>query len=505
MDLNWFSMANVLVLSAVALLVSLSCVLLLTPFLRRLALRNNLVDRPDHRRIHRTPIPRLGGVSIFTGFFLSFGLIMLSGVLPEPVFQLSRQTLGFMLGAAMVFGVGVWDDLRGVRPVIKLAVQVAAALAAYWGGIEISLMGHESIVKYSLGVLSLPITVLWYLLLINGFNLIDGLDGLAAGIAFLVSVILFTLCLGNERYYLLPVFAALAGSSLGFLRYNFNPASIFMGDSGSYFLGYCLASFSILGSIKGQATVAIIIPLIAMGQPVIEIFFTALRRFLVGHGIFDPDKEHFHHRLLKKGLSHRNTVLVFYIMTVIMGLAALVMVNAHSLVSGSILLILGIAAFAAVRKLGYLEYVAMDKLMGWMRDVTDEMGLVRDRRTFLGRQMAITSSGNLDELTTSIAQACDHLGVDYLEISLNGNLNLRHTHTSQDRDLDSLDHEQNLSVRVPLSTASANYGNLSIVICLECKPIHPYTLRRIEQLRRAVITCLEKLDKGLPGSEIPKT
>ena len=346
-------------------------------------------------------------------------------------------------------------------------------------------------------------------MLINGFNLIDGLDGLAAGISFLVSVILFTLCLGNERYYLLPVFAGLAGTTLGFLRYNFNPASIFMGDSGSYFLGYCLAAFSILGSIKGQAAVAIIIPLIAMGLPVFEIFFTAFRRFLVGHGIFSADKEHFHHKLLKKGLSHRNAVLVFYILTVIMGVMALIFVHAHSLVSGVVLLIMGLAAFFGVRKLGYMEYMAFDKIRGWMRDVTDEMGLMRDRRTFLGRQVAITTSRDLPELGKAISDACDHLDADRLEITLNGPFDYHYTHYRTDEDLSLLDHDQDLVVRVPLGTETASYGKLIIMICLQNKPIKPYILRRIEQLRRAVITCLVKLERemqsdlkaGLAGPE----
>ena len=188
----------------------------------------------------------------------------------------------------------------------------ASRCISYAGGIQIGVVYLPGVGELALGWLSLPLTVFWFLLILNALNLIDGLDGLAAGITLFVALTLLIVWSSPSNLIVALALAALAGASLGFLRYNFHPASIFLGDSGSYFLGYNLAALSILGSLKSEAAVAILIPIIALGVPVIDALWSPVRRFILGQRIFTPDRDHIHHRLLKLGYTHRRAVLMLY-------------------------------------------------------------------------------------------------------------------------------------------------------------------------------------------------
>ncbi|MHC1729934.1 MAG: glycosyltransferase family 4 protein [Syntrophobacteraceae bacterium] len=480
-------------------LVSLCLALLLTPLATRIARRFDLVDRPSGRKIHTRPIPRIGGVAIFFAFFAPFtGTLVYTNDLIAKIHSDPALFL-VVIGAAIVFLMGLADDLFRLHPMLKFSVQAVAAFLAYTGGLSISQLQLPWTGGVDFGWLSLTMTIFWFLLVINAINLIDGLDGLAAGVCFFASLTLLLLSLLGGRYLAAAGLAALAGACLGFLRYNFNPASIFMGDSGSYFLGYMLASLSIVGSMKSQTTVAVLIPVISLGLPLIDTVLATIRRFLIGKEIFQPDKSHIHHRLLKMGFSHRKTVLLLYAATIFLGFFALMLVNAQDQTSAIVLLLLGLTLAIGIHKLGYLEYLAVDKVFGYIQDVTDVMGLNKERRTFLNHQIAINEAVNAEELWDRIIEALELLRIDRAEIRFNGiSFELPADCTWCGRDMGEItrkDQYRVMSLDLPLSDTTKSYGTLHLEKDLAFDPVRHYTLRRIEHLRRSVVRKLIIFDE----------
>ncbi|MCD6298792.1 MAG: undecaprenyl/decaprenyl-phosphate alpha-N-acetylglucosaminyl 1-phosphate transferase, partial [Deltaproteobacteria bacterium] len=400
-------------------LLSLGLCLNLTPIVIRVAEKYNLVDPPSERDVHTRPIPRFGGIAIYISFFLPFSLALFYNTKVLDLLVPDRRVIFLVLGASLMFGLGLWDDFKRLKPRIKFSIQFISALLAYYGGIQINVLSSPwSSGSMALGWLSLPATVLWFILVINAINLIDGLDGLAAGVTLFASLVLLVLCISSENFLVAMGFASLGGAALGFLRYNFNPASIFMGDSGSYFLGYMLAALSIFGSVKGQATVAILIPILALGVPLMDTLLAPIRRFVLGKRMFKPDTGHFHHRLLKLGLSQRRAVILLYVITVCMGAVVLFMVNVRDERAALILILLGVALVFGVTKLGYLEYFAMDKVVGWLKDVSDDVGISHGRRSFLNLQMEINSSADIAQLWQNVSSALDRLEFDMAEMNI---------------------------------------------------------------------------------------
>lgn len=371
----------------------------LTPLVRYVARRIGAVDQPGGRKIHAVPTPRLGGVSIVASGALT--VLIAWGV--ERVTDGAVQVdLGawqpVCLGAAIVFLLGVWDDLRPVPVGVKFALQGVAASVAIWGGIvveHVSLLGGSSI---QLGVLALPLTFVWIVGITNAFNLVDGLDGLAAGLAIIAAGSIATVffLLGDVQDILLPII--LLGALLGFLRYNFNPATIFLGDSGSLVVGYVLAVTAITGSQKGATALAVLIPLLVFGLPILDTLLSMVRRFVGSlHGLkscnaslkeqirgakrmFEADQKHIHHRLLALGFSHRNAVLVLYALALGLALLALLSVLAQYRNAGIILIAVGLATYIGIRKLGYEEiaFLRTGTLLRWYEWLTF------NRRFFLG-------------------------------------------------------------------------------------------------------------------------
>jgi len=215
-------------------------------------------------------------------------------------------------------------------------------------------------------------------------------------------------------------FAALCGALLGFLRYNFNPASIFMGDGGSYFIGYTIAALAILGSTKSQVGATLLIPLIALGVPIFDTILSPVRRLIRGRRMFHPDKGHIHHRLLNMGFSSRNAVLIIYSASAMLCVASIMVVEAHDTLAGLILGIVGAGTFIIVRKRGYMEYFAFEKLFGWLRDMSDVTGLSRERRSFLSLQEETSRSENIDELWGNVCKVLEKLRFDRGEIHIHG-------------------------------------------------------------------------------------
>ncbi len=325
----------------VAALVTLAAAALVTalvvPLVRRLGLRWGLTDAPDPRKQHTTPMVRLGGIGIVAGFALALGLIWgLDGFgsLPPEKDRLIWTTLA---GSLCYFAIGLSDDLFALPPLPRLAGQVAVAIAVWSQGVRIGSielpfagLGQAEPVLVLPAALSLLATVVWLVGITNAINWLDGLDGLAAGVSGIAAVGLLSVSYSLDQPAAGLLAAALAGACLGFLRHNFNPARIFMGDGGSYFLGFALAAISIVGPAKGITSVSLLLPLLILSLPLADMSAVIMGRVSAGHSPFYPDRRHLHHRLLRAGFSHRRTVVLIYAFTQWLAALALVLANAEN-------------------------------------------------------------------------------------------------------------------------------------------------------------------------------
>ncbi len=330
----------------------------LTRYVRDVASRRGWVAIPSQERhLHATPLPRLGGVAIFISFSLSMAAAALaSSYLPRLHSALSLKTLlTILVPASIVFFLGVYDDLHSIGPYVKFAVQSLAASMLFIGGLRIVnipvLFGEHQLPWF----VGLPLTILWVLAITNAFNLIDGLDGLAAGSALFSTLVAFVVALLNGYSLVTVMTIALAGAILGFLRYNFNPATIFLGDSGSLFIGFLLSALALEGAQKAPTIVAVAIPVVSFGLPILETSLSILRRLISGRPVFTADREHIHHKLLQHGLTHRQVVIVLYGVSAIFALLSLFLLWPTGSSLGLVLAVLGTGIWIGVQRLGYLE------------------------------------------------------------------------------------------------------------------------------------------------------
>jgi len=483
-------------------LISLVCSLVLTPFAAAVGLKFGGIDQPGERKIHKTVMPRTGGMAILLSFFIALAAALLY---PTDISQLltADPRIWFLLAGGLgCAGVGLVDDFHRLGPKVKFFVQILCASIAFWGGIRVGAIHVELFsLKFDLfgGYL---ITVFWFLLFINAVNLVDGLDGLAAGITVFVSGTMLLLSVMDEKYLIALGWAALCGSCLGFLRYNFNPAKIFLGDGGSYFLGYMLAGLSIMGMGKAQISALTLIPLVALGVPVFDTLLAPVRRFVVGKKMFYPDAGHTHHMLVRKGLSARRAVLVIYLVTVVLCVMAVVLVNLRNERVGLVFAVLGIGAVLGMRKLGYLEYLGMDKFYGWLKDITDEAGFSTDRRTFLGMQMNIAGSRSVEELWEHVKEAVTRLNFDMVELYIHGPGRASRT-LCYSKNCDGYDfcldvqNDNLMKLELPLlDENNQRIGVLWLIKDMEKTQLNDYTFRRVEQLRRPLVKALSRMRTG---------
>jgi UDP-GlcNAc:undecaprenyl-phosphate/decaprenyl-phosphate GlcNAc-1-phosphate transferase len=312
------------------------------------------------RDVHTCLMPRVGGIGVYLAVLITVGLALsiseLSGHKPD----FSRFQLIWILGCGtLVFALGLLDDLKNLSPYAKFSVQVLAGALLYCGGLRISvipvLFGPKELGIFA----SLPLTILWVLLISNAFNLIDGLDGLSAGSALFSTVVVFVVSLVNGNVLVSVLAAALAGALIGFLRYNFSPATIFLGDCGSLFLGFMLSALSIAGTQKDTTLVAVTIPLVSFGLPLLDTGLAVLRRFLSGQSLFSADRNHIHHRLLQMGFSHRQVVIILYGVSAALGLLSLLLLDEGSSSDGVVLVIVGFGIILGVQHLGYHEFAEL--------------------------------------------------------------------------------------------------------------------------------------------------
>jgi UDP-GlcNAc:undecaprenyl-phosphate GlcNAc-1-phosphate transferase len=525
--------------------IALSLSLVITPSMGRLGRRFGAVDHPDERKMHVKPVPRVGGAGIFLAFFLCLSFIAIFDVQLLGQLNLDREHLCFLAGGFLCFGIGLIDDFRRLSHRIKFLFQVLGASVAFAGGIRITFLFQDLSVAAGFFlpfIMSYCVTVFWFLLFMNAVNLIDGLDGLAAGICIFASVVLSVFSLVKGEYAIAVLFTILAGSILGFLRYNFNPAKIFLGDGGSYFLGYMISGLSIIGSSKTGLVAAILIPLLAMGVPVFDTILSPVRRFIVGKELFKPDKGHIHHRLIEKGFTAKNAVMIIYGISALLCIFSIILMNLRDIRIGLFLAVLGTLAVAFTRKLGYFEYLAADKVYGWFRDLQDVTGISHDRRTFLGLQMDINDSGSLDAMWQNVCRALEGLQFVRAELALGTRIReierSRDPHNNLDRRLKARESSEPwkggitvsqmqygggvrlrwvrghyrrqedivkrslLKIDLPLfNRENRCIGNMVIMKDIRVEPITPYTLRRVEQLRRSMANALERLT-AVSGNEL---
>jgi UDP-GlcNAc:undecaprenyl-phosphate/decaprenyl-phosphate GlcNAc-1-phosphate transferase len=307
--------------------------ILITPLVKKFAIKIGATDKPNQRKVHQKIMPRLGGLAIYISFIV--GLLVL-----QPA---SIHHWPLVIGSFIIILTGIFDDLFELSAKIKLAGQLAAAtVVVVWGDVLVSFINLPFGGMIEFGYFSIPLTIVWIVGITNAINLIDGLDGLAAGVSSIALVTIGFMALIMGNFYVVAIASVLLASTLGFLFYNFHPAKIFMGDTGALFLGFIIAVLSLLG-FKNVTVISLIVPVIILGVPISDTFFAIIRRFVNKKPLSAPDKSHLHHCLLRLGYSHRQTVLMIYAMAAMFGLTAIIFSQAKvwgSFVVVGILLIL---------------------------------------------------------------------------------------------------------------------------------------------------------------------
>lgn len=338
-----------------AFAVSLIVALLATPAVILLAKKTGAMDAPNARKVHKKPIPRIGGLAIYSGFMAAIIFVALKfGLDGEQV----KETIGLVVSGSLIVALGLLDDYKNLPAKLKLLGQIgAAAVLVLIFDVRIDFMTDPFGDYFYFDNLPIPhlaifVTMFWLVGLTNTVNLIDGLDGLAAGVASIASFTIMLIALEQNFILVAVLTAALAGAAVGFLKYNFNPAEIFMGDTGSMFLGFMLAGISVTGAVKSVATIALVVPIFALGLPILDTTFAIVRRLRGGVPIFKPDKGHLHHRLLNVGFTQRQAVLLMYVVSALFGLSAIALTAVSCQIAVLILLVVVAAIVYGVKKLG---------------------------------------------------------------------------------------------------------------------------------------------------------
>lgn len=317
-------MLKIILLSGLTMFIAL----IVTPGIMKLSLKIDATDKPNHRKVHTDPVPTLGGLAIFISFLI--GLIILQ---PENSYHLP-----IVVGAFIIILLGFFDDLYNLSPKIKFFVQIlAAVLVVYWGGLQVEFINLPFGGKIEFGILSSIVTILWIVGVTNAINLIDGLDGLAAGISAIALLTIAGMAMIMGDVYVTIIALILFFSTVGFLRYNFFPAKIFMGDTGALFLGYMISVLSLLG-FKNITFISFLTPIFILAVPISDTLIAMVRRYINNQPITSADSSHLHHRLLKIGLSHKQAVIYLYVLSGLFSLAAILF--SMTTIWGSIIIIL---------------------------------------------------------------------------------------------------------------------------------------------------------------------
>ena len=339
---------------AAAMVTAMVVALITTPVVKSLAFRVGAVDVPkDNRRMHDHPIPRMGGLAIFFGFLLSVLIYV----------ELTPELTGMLLGGVIIVVLGIFDDIYALGAKFKLMVQIAAALVAVLSGNVIEVLSNPNVFSsdlwWELGWLAYPVTIIWIVAITNAVNLIDGLDGLACGVSTISSLTMLVISLAVADGPVAVIMAALAGGCIGFLPYNLNPAKIFMGDTGSTFLGFILAVMSIQGLFKFYTIISFAVPFLMLGLPIFDTCFAFIRRIAHGQSPMHADRSHVHHRLIDMGFNQKQAVAVLYVVSAILGLSAVVLTTSGPV--KAMLLLLALCFAGAISALIFMGGSGRDK------------------------------------------------------------------------------------------------------------------------------------------------
>jgi len=405
-----------------ALRAFLAC-LVLTPIFRDIFRSYGIVDQPDRRRkVHAHPIPRVGGIPIF----LSYAIALYPWPhAPEALTQYLPLIQKLAPAATVIFATGLIDDLIGLRPWQKLVGQLGAAGIAYWAGVRVLDVVGVGVDATKWWVL--PVTILWLIACTNAFNLVDGLDGLAAGVGLVATLTLLTAALLRGNAALASVSVPLVGALVGFLCYNFNPATVFLGDSGAMLIGFLLGCFGAVWTEKSDALISLTVPLLALSIPLLDVSLAILRRFLRNQPIFSADRGHIHHRLIDRGLTPRRAVLVLYLVCAMAAAFALLLTMPHA---GRYFGVVMVAACAVVwlgiRQLRYAEFGLASRLLfggELQRTLGGQLRLER-----LAEQLG--QCNDEEECWRLVSNGARDFGFDSIRLSLRGFLREQTTHSS---------------------------------------------------------------------------
>jgi len=384
----------------------------LTRIVRNTAVARGWVSVPAlDRHLHSSPLPRLGGVAIFASFF---SIITVAFIASHYARGLSlgvpyKPLLTILIPGFLIFLLGVVDDIYSVGPYLKFTVQGIAGAMVYAGGLRILNLPVLFRHHHFSNLIGFPLTILWILAITNAFNLIDGMDGLAAGSALFSTLVVFVVALLSHSSAVALMTLVLAGAILGFLRFNFNPATIFLGDCGSLFIGFMLSALALYGAEKSPTIIAVAIPVVSFGLPILETALSMLRRFIGGRPVFTADREHIHHKLLQLGLSHRQVVIILYAVSALFAMLSLFLLWPTGSTLGLVLAVLGSGIWIGVQHLGYLEFGELRRVAHRtmeqrqifvnnlaFRRATEELKVARDFRQLCRILTAAFSSNDFD-------------------------------------------------------------------------------------------------------------
>ncbi len=393
--------------------------LAITPLVRRLCQRFQLLDLPnDQRKVHVRAVPRLGGIAIFSSMIVALSALpFVDNLLTHSLRSYVPDLLVTLIPALLVLCLGVYDDLRGANATVKfIALSLMATLFYFMGGrIEVLAIPMFGTVELP-STIGFIVTVVWLVGIANAFNLIDGMDGLASGAALFSSIVILVISLSGENPLMIVVTLVMCGALAGFLRYNFNPASIFLGDSGSLFIGFTLAALSVLGTQKATTAVAVITPILAFGLPVVDTGVTLARRMVGGRPLFQGDSEHIHHMLLARGWSQRHVVLVLYAVCAAFGLLAAIFTKTSSPLTGLALFVITVAVIVAV---GHLRYHEVEEIRaGVKRTVADRRIRVANNIRIRRASLALSKANNLDDVLEAVKQMLEFGEFAYANMQL---------------------------------------------------------------------------------------
>lgn len=328
-----------------ALLIAFLLSIFLTPFVGKLAIKIGATDQPNARKVHSTVMPRMGGLAIFLSFLIAYLIFS---------YELMEQ-IPFVIGAFVIIIVGILDDMYELKAAPKFFGQIVAALImVFWGGLQVEFINLPFGGVLEFGIFSIPFTIFWIVGIINAINLIDGLDGLAGGVSSIALITIAIMAIIQKDLFVAIIALSVIGATIGFLKYNFHPAKIFMGDTGAMFLGYIIAVLSLMG-FKNVTMISFVVPVIILGVPISDTFFAIIRRLVNKTPISAPDKSHLHHCLLNIGFTHRQTVILIYAMSALFGLAAIIF--SYATLWGALLIvaILIISIEVIVEKIGLVS------------------------------------------------------------------------------------------------------------------------------------------------------